>query len=87
MTPLIAGKVLMMMQQNSPVKSDEVFILNDKEKHVLTLLTQGMSYKMIAAELNISIDGVRFYTRKIYDKLHVHSMTEAVSKGIKHKLV
>ncbi len=87
MTPVIAGKVLMMMQKSSPAKSDEVFILNEKEKKVLTLLTQGLSYKMIASEINITIDGVRFYIRKIYQKLHVHSMTEAVSKGIKHKLV
>jgi len=87
MTPAIASKVLNMFQKNSAPKSGEVFMLNDKEKQVLSLLTQGLSYKMIAAEMNITIDGVRFYIRKIYEELHVHSMTEAVSKALKHKLV
>lgn len=87
MTPVIAGKVLKMFQQDSAPKSNEVFILNEKEKEVLGFLTQGLSYKMIAAEMNISIDGVRFYIRKIYDKLHVHSMSEAIAKGIKNKIV
>ena len=86
MTPVIACKVLKMFQKNAP-KSGEVFILNEKEKQVLSLLTQGLSYKMIAAEMNITIDGIRFYIRKIYEKLHVHSMTEAVSKAFMYKLV
>ena len=87
MTPVIASKLLTMFQKNSAPKSREVFMLNEKEKQVLSLLTLGLSYKMIASEMNIYIDGVRFYIRKIYEKLHVHSMTEAVSKALKHKLV
>ncbi|MFI5134497.1 MAG: response regulator [Chitinophagales bacterium] len=87
MSPVIASKVLNMFQKNAAPGSGEVFILNEKEKQVLSFLTQGLSYKMIASELNITIDGVRFYIRKIYEKLHVHSMTEAVSKALKHKLV
>ena len=87
MTPVIAAKVLRMFQKNAAPKSEEVFILGEKEKQVLALLTQGFSYKMIAGEMDITIDGVRFYIRRIYEKLHVHSMTEAVSKALKHKLV
>lgn len=87
MTPVIASKVMCMLQKNAAPMAGEVFMLNEKEKHVLSLLTQGLSYKMIAAEMNITIDGVRFYIRRIYEALHVHSMTEAVSKAIKHKLV
>ncbi len=87
MTPVIARKVLEMIQKNSASKSDEVFMLTEKEKQVLSLLTQGLSYKMIASELNITIDGIRYHIRKIYEKLHVHSMTEAVSKAIREKLV
>jgi DNA-binding NarL/FixJ family response regulator len=48
---------------------------------------QGFSYKMIAAQIKISLDTVRFHIKKIYDKLHVHSATEAVSKAIKDGLV
>ena len=46
-----------------------------------------MSYKLIAANCFISIDTVRNHIRHIYDKLHVHSMNEAVSKAIKQRLV
>lgn len=87
MTPVIASKVLNMFQKNSPSKSGEIFMMNEKEKEILSLLTQGLSYKMIASEQKISIDGVRFYIRKIYDKLHVHSMSEAIAKAIKQKIV
>jgi len=44
---------------------------------------QGMSYKMIAAACKISIDTVRFHIRHIYEKLHVGSKSEAVSKAIR----
>jgi DNA-binding NarL/FixJ family response regulator len=42
---------------------------------------------MIAAVLSVKIDGVRFHIKKIYEKLHVHSATEAVSVALKNKLV
>jgi len=61
--------------------------LSEREKEILQHLVQGFSYKMIAADLNISLDTVRFHIKKIYDKLHVHSATEAVSKAIKDRLV
>ena len=61
--------------------------LSKKEIEILQLLVKGYSYKMIAAELKISIDTVRFHIKKIYDKLHVHSATEAVSKALKDKLI
>jgi len=86
MTPVIASKVLKMFRNQAPQK-DEHIELSEREREVLTLLTRGYSYKMIAAETQISIDTVRFYIKKVYEKLHVHSMTEAVSMAIKGKLV
>ncbi|MDZ7649722.1 MAG: LuxR C-terminal-related transcriptional regulator [Cytophagales bacterium] len=50
-------------------------------------LSDGNSYKLIAAQYNISIDTVRTHIKKIYEKLQVHSQTEAVSKAINEKLV
>ncbi|MCB0494461.1 MAG: response regulator transcription factor, partial [Cyclobacteriaceae bacterium] len=50
-------------------------------------LSKGNSYKLIADQLTISIDTVRSHIRKIYEKLHVHSQTEAVSKAINEKLI
>lgn len=86
MTGSVARKVLMMVP---PAKTtdQEKSNLTDKETAILQYLVNGYSYKMIASELKISIDTVRFHIKKIYDKLHVHSATEAVSKAIKDKLV
>jgi len=60
--------------------------LNSRENEVLALLVDGLSYKMIAARLNITYDTVRAHMKKIYEKLHVTSMTEAVAKTINQKL-
>ena len=86
MTASIARKVLMMVPRAaSPDK--EKHNLSDKENVILQLLVNGNSYKMIASELGISLDTVRFHIKKIYDKLHVHSATEAVSKALRDRLV
>ncbi|MDQ3015765.1 MAG: response regulator transcription factor [Bacteroidota bacterium] len=86
MTNVIATKVLGMFREQSP-PTDANLDLTEREKEILTLLTRGMSYKMIASECQLSIDTVRFHIKKIYEKLHVHSMTEAVSKALKNKWV
>ena len=86
MTGAVARKVLLMVP---PAKTaeQESGCLTKKETEILQLLANGLSYKMIAAETGISIDTVRFYVKKIYDKLHVHSAREAVSKAMKDKLI
>jgi DNA-binding NarL/FixJ family response regulator len=61
--------------------------LSDREKEVLALLVKGKSYKMIAAECFISIDTVSTHIKNIYEKLHVHSKSEAVVKAINQKLI
>jgi DNA-binding NarL/FixJ family response regulator len=61
--------------------------LSEREKEVLQLLVNGYSYKMIAAEMYISIDTVRSHIKKIYEKLHVNSKSEAVAKAFKDKIV
>ena len=86
MTNTIAIQVLSMLRQLAPVK-EEILDISEREREILTLLTLGYSYKMIAEERKISIDTVRFHIKKIYGKLHVHSMTEAVSKALKNKWV
>jgi DNA-binding NarL/FixJ family response regulator len=85
MSPSIARMVVASMQQkHSP---ENPYQLTPKEKEVLTSLSKGNSYKLIAAEVQISVDTVRSHIRKIYEKLQVHSQTEAVSKAINEKLV
>lgn len=57
--------------------------LSPREEEILALLTQGFLYKEIADQLSISLDTVRTHLRRIYEKLHVHSRTEAVVKYLK----
>jgi DNA-binding NarL/FixJ family response regulator len=86
MTGSVARKVLQMV----PVAKNEErenYDLSKRETELLQLLVNGFSYKMIGFEMNISIDTVRSHIKKIYDKLHVHSATEAVSLAIKKRIV
>jgi DNA-binding NarL/FixJ family response regulator len=86
MTGSVARKVLQMVPQAKSAEQEKSN-LSDRETQILQFLVNGYSYKMIAAELKVSLDTVRFHIKKIYDKLHVHSATEAVSKAIKNKLI
>jgi len=86
MTNSIAVNVLQMFRNYAPPR-DETVNLTDREREILTMLTKGHSYKMIASECQLSIDTVRFHIKKIYEKMQVHSMTEAVSKALKNKWV
>jgi DNA-binding NarL/FixJ family response regulator len=86
MSSSIATQVLKMFSQvHSAVNSD--YHLSEREKQVLQWLVNGYSYKMIAAEMFISIDTVRSHIKKIYEKLHVNSKSEAVAKAFKDKIV
>lgn len=86
MTASIATQVLKMFA-NMNTKQGEDYHLSDREKQVLQLLVDGYSYKMIAAEMFIAIDTVRSHIKKIYEKLHVNSKSEAVAKAFKDRIV
>ncbi|GAA4356581.1 response regulator transcription factor [Hymenobacter saemangeumensis] len=94
MTPAVARQVLRLFPKPTTsafrpapkVSSESPAHLSAREQEVLTLLVEGYSYKMIAADRNISIDTVRSHIKKIYEKLHVRSMTEAVSKALREGL-
>ena len=61
--------------------------LSEREQDVLRCLTRGLSYKQVAYELGLSADTVRTYIRRMYQKLQVHSASEAVSRAIHDRLV
>jgi len=61
--------------------------LTNREKEIVTCLTQGLSYKMIALDLGLSLDTVRFHLRNIYKKLQVKSKVEVISKVLKQELL
>ena len=90
MSPSIARKVFNKLQeipqQIRPGKQPD-YQLTPREKEVLSCIVKGLSYKMIAAELNISYETVRSHVKKIYEKLHVASLTEVVAKAINQKIV
>lgn len=79
MSPSIARKVI----QTFPGRSTQTANLDQltsRESQVLHYLAQGMSYKLVAAELSIGLETVRTHIKRIYEKLHVHSVVEAVAK-------
>jgi DNA-binding NarL/FixJ family response regulator len=88
MSRQIARKVVQYFHQSgsrptapAPVSSNRATAdLTDRELEILGCLTQGLRYKEIADRLAISADTVRGHLRNIYEKLHVHSRTEAVVK-------
>ncbi|MBK8953973.1 MAG: response regulator transcription factor [Saprospiraceae bacterium] len=79
MTSSIARKVIEAFQKKNVKPSDE-FGLTPREMEVLELLTTGHSYKMIADKCFVSVETVRSHIKKIYEKLQVHSATEAAAK-------
>jgi DNA-binding NarL/FixJ family response regulator len=90
MSPSIARKVMMKMQQVAEqIKPTLVpdYHLTPREKEVLACVVNGLSYKMVADALFISYETVRTHIKKIYEKLHVASLTELVHKTMKEKIV
>jgi DNA-binding NarL/FixJ family response regulator len=85
MSRQIAKRVVQFFQeiQQAPAevrRAPEIKNLTDREEQVLASLAKGFSYKEIADVLSISFETVRTHVRSVYEKLHVHSRTEAVLK-------
>jgi DNA-binding NarL/FixJ family response regulator len=85
MSRQIARRVVQFFQKVTELPVDAqkpaiVVSLSDREQEVLAALAKGYSYKEIAGQLGISFETVRTHLRTIYEKLHVHSRTEAVLK-------
>lgn len=82
MTPQLARRVVQHFAR--PLEGDaDVARLTPGEREFLDHLASGYAYKEIADRMKISIDTVRSYVRTVYEKLHVHSRTEAVVKYLK----
>lgn len=78
MSPQVARQVVGFFYQKPPVKSEVE--LSQREREIIDLLASGLLYKEIAEKLDLSFETIRSYVKKIYEKLHVHSRTEAVLK-------
>lgn len=84
MTPSVARQVLALVPKATGPEPER---LSQQERALLQLLVEGYSYKMIAAELAVTINTVNFHVKNLYRKLHVHSAPEAVSLALRNRLV
>ena len=85
MSPGVARLVIANMHVHTTTKNK--YDLTSREKEILTSLSEGNSYKIIAEKYFISIDTVRSHLKNIYKKLQVHSQTEAVAKALNEKIL
>ncbi|MGV3641639.1 MAG: LuxR C-terminal-related transcriptional regulator [Adhaeribacter sp.] len=79
MSPAVARKITDYFRE----EKQQDFELTVREKEIVACLTEGLSYKMIASRLLLSLDTVRFHLRNIYKKLHVNSKAEVIAKVLK----
>lgn len=82
MSPQIARQVVKLFRNVAPPEESPVR-LTPNEAQVLHLLVEGRSYKTAANEMNLTIHAVSFHARHVYEKLHVHSKSEAVAKALR----
>ena len=82
MTPQLARRVVQFFAKPADGNSS-LATLTPGEREFLDQLANGYAYKEIAGRMNISIDTVRSYVRTVYEKLHVHSRTDAVVKYLR----
>lgn len=85
-SPEIAREIVNLFQKMGPPRAPAL-PLTGQEQHVLSLLSQGHSYESSARQMNVSVNTVRNYIRSIYDKLHVHSKSAAVSTALRQGLI
>lgn len=77
------ARIVVKSFQSAPSHNPKDSELSHREQEVLEGLAQGLAYKQIADQLSVSIHTVRNYIRRIYEKLHVRTRTEAVAKFLK----
>ena len=87
MTGSVAARVLQMFRDQSGTTTNEFIDISEREKEILGWLVKGKSYNAIAETCFVSVDTVKTHVRHIYEKLHVHSKSEAVAKAINQKLI
>lgn len=87
MSPEIARKVVTLFRTARGDHAERNDVLTPQEVRLLQLLAAGHSYGAAGDELDISINTVRSHVRNVYDKLHVHSKSAAVTKALRNGLI
>lgn len=86
MSPEVASRVIKLFREfNPPERSD--YDLTPHEIRLLKLLIEGHNYSTAAKKLNVSYNTIKFHVRHIFEKLQVHSKSEAVVKALRDRLV
>jgi DNA-binding NarL/FixJ family response regulator len=85
MSPEVARRVITLFQRVRPPARVE-YDLTPHESRILKMLVDGHNYKTAAEELDVSVNTVAFHVKRIYEKLEVHSKSEAVAKALKNGL-
>lgn len=86
MSPAIARRVVSLFRDFRPPDHAE-YALSTQEQRILELLVDGHNYRTAAKALSISVNTISFHLKQIYEKLQVHSKSEAVAKALRHRLV
>ena len=86
MSPEVARRVIVLFRDIRPPERAD-YELTHHELRLLKLLVEGHNYKTAASELNVSINTISFHMKRIYEKLQVHSKSEAVAKALRDRLV
>ena len=86
MSPEVARRVITLFRDIRPPKRAD-YDLTPHETRLLRLLLEGYNYKAAAAELGVTVHTISFHLRSIYEKLQVHSKSEAVAKALRNRLV
>lgn len=86
MTGEVARKVVALFRDVRPPERAD-YHLTPHETRLLKMLVDGHNYKTAAAELKLSVNTVAFYMKSVYDKLQVHSKSEAVAKALRSRLI
>ena len=86
MSPEVARRVISLFREIRPPEKCD-YHLTPHEARLLKLFVEGHNYKTAAAELRVSVNTINFHVRSIYDKLQVHSRSEAVAKALLNRLV
>lgn len=86
MSPEVASRVLKLFRVIRPPEKVE-YDLTPHETRLLKLLVEGYNYKTAAKELKNSTNTIKFYIKRIYEKLQVHSRSEAVAKALRERLI
>lgn len=86
MSPEVASRVITLFREVRPPERAD-YELTPHELRLLKLLVEGYNYTTAAQELSVSYNTIKFHMRHIYEKLQVHSKSEAVAKTMRERLL